>query len=197
MTMTKSSLMMLNHRDELPALLNECGLTGTGVEVGVLRGGFATHILKHWKGRRLYLVDGWRHFPGLIDANNVDHNENLNNLAVTFMAVYEFGERAVILRDLSVKAAKLFSDDSLDFVYIDASHDYENVLADLTAWYPKVKSGGIFAGHDYFDGTLSYGPQSPDGVFGVKSAVDQFFGNYKTQVQVSKENFPTWWIEKK
>ncbi len=49
----------------------------------------------------------------------------------------------------SVEAATKFSDNSLDFVYIDAAHDYENVKKDITAWLPKVKIGGVIAGHDY------------------------------------------------
>lgn len=48
----------------------------------------------------------------------------------------------------SVDAAKLYADESLDFVWVDASHDAESVLADLSAWWPKVKRGGVMAGHD-------------------------------------------------
>lgn len=53
------------------------------------------------------------------------------------------------LRMESIKAAKLFENESIDFVFIDASHDYDNVVADINAWYPKVKKGGYIAGHDY------------------------------------------------
>jgi len=49
-----------------------------------------------------------------------------------------------------------------DFVYIDAAHDYASVSADIQAWLPLVKVGGIIAGHDY--------------MHDVKRAVDQIFG---------------------
>lgn len=49
----------------------------------------------------------------------------------------------------SAESAELFADGSLDGVFIDAAHDYESVVRDLAAWYPKVKPGGIIAGHDY------------------------------------------------
>jgi predicted O-methyltransferase YrrM len=68
------------------------------------------------------------------------------------------------IRDWSVEASKRYADDSLDFVFIDAAHDYDNVKADINAWYPKVKRGGHIAGHDY----------SADWP-GVRQAVDEYF----------------------
>jgi hypothetical protein len=53
-------------------------------------------------------------------------------------------------------------------LYIDANHEYEYVKRDIHNWYPKLKFGGVFSGHDYFDGKTKHG------VFGVKSAVDNF-----------------------
>lgn len=49
----------------------------------------------------------------------------------------------------SVEAAKLYGDESLDFVFIDGAHDYDNVRADILAWLPKVKTGKMLAGHDW------------------------------------------------
>jgi len=53
------------------------------------------------------------------------------------------------IRKTSVEAAKDFEDYSLDAVYIDAEHDEENVRADIRAWRPKIKRGGILSGHDF------------------------------------------------
>jgi len=67
------------------------------------------------------------------------------------------------VRMASAGAAGLYRDKQLDFVFIDAAHNYKNVLRDIKCWYPKVKENGVIAGHDY-------------GVKpGVKRAVDQFF----------------------
>jgi predicted O-methyltransferase YrrM len=49
----------------------------------------------------------------------------------------------------SLEAAQLFADGSLDFVYIDASHEYEDVKADIQAWLPKMKRNAILSGDDF------------------------------------------------
>ena len=49
----------------------------------------------------------------------------------------------------SVDAAKLYEDSSLDLVFIDAGHSFDDVVADIKAWLPKVRPYGFIAGHDY------------------------------------------------
>ena len=63
----------------------------------------------------------------------------------------------------SREGCHLFDDASLDFVYLDAGHDYISIQEDLQCWYPKVRVGGVFAGHDYSDSFP-----------GVRLAVDAF-----------------------
>lgn len=54
-----------------------------------------------------------------------------------------------LVRTPSVMAARMFDDASVFFVFVDGSHHYEDVKADLAAWEPKIRKGGIFAGHDH------------------------------------------------
>ena len=49
----------------------------------------------------------------------------------------------------SLDAVSMFEDESIDFIFIDASHEYKDVLSDITSWYPKLKPGGLIAGDDY------------------------------------------------
>ena len=44
---------------------------------------------------------------------------------------------------------KQFKDGSLDFVYIDANHEFRSVIDDISEWGKKVKVGGIVSGHDF------------------------------------------------
>lgn len=70
------------------------------------------------------------------------------------------------IRTTSLEAAEMFANNSLDFVYIDASHEYQDVKNDITAWLPKVKSGGTIAGDDYNS-------------HNVKRAVNELLSNVK------------------
>jgi predicted O-methyltransferase YrrM len=63
----------------------------------------------------------------------------------------------------SIAASKLYVNEQLDFVFIDASHEYANVIEDIKHWLPKVKKGGVLAGHDYNNPSYA----------GVKKAVDE------------------------
>jgi predicted O-methyltransferase YrrM len=63
------------------------------------------------------------------------------------------GLKMTPIRSDSAGAASKFEDGSVDFVWIDAGHEYEEVKADIEAWMPKLKRGGVMGGDDYpFDG---------------------------------------------
>jgi len=67
----------------------------------------------------------------------------------------------------SVSAAELFMPMTVDFAFVDADHSHDSVLSDLEAWWPKIRSGGLLAGHDY-NGLAPW-------LVGVTSAVHEFF----------------------
>jgi hypothetical protein len=187
--------MEIKHRNELYKLLNEEGLTRYGAEIGVLHGEYSNHLLENWKGKKLYMIDCWRFFTVEADPNNIGNKYPIEDMLVTLRTIYKHGNRAVLIRELSIEAAEMFKNEFFDFVYIDASHDEKNVWDDLNIWYPKVKKGEYLMGHDYLNGTVKMESTHISQIYGVKKAVDTFAQNYGLSVLTTKEkNFPSWYI---
>lgn len=159
-------------REDLAHLLNCLGLNRTAVEVGVQTGVHAEAFLQSWSGERLLLVDKWQEISGssYIDIANMQDQKMASHRRQCEDRLRPFGERAEVRAMWSIDAAGTVPDSSLDFVYLDARHDFCGVLADIVAWWPKLKRGGIFAGHDFCDGEM------PEGDFFVRSATAAFFG---------------------
>ena len=80
----------------------------------------------------------------------------------------------------SVKASRCFEDGELDFVFIDGEHSYEAAKADIEAWWPKVRSGGLLMGHDYDRQRFA----------GVCRAVDEFGREHA--VEVGRRGHSVW-----
>lgn len=179
-------------RKELPLLLNYLGFDGYGVEIGVYKGVFSENIIKNSKLSILFSVDCWVHFENEIynDVANGSQKEQNDRYIESVKRLSNYGLRSVCLRMKSIDASKLFSDNSLDFVYIDANHSFEGCKEDIKIWYPKVKKGGLFSGHDYLD-EIKKGT-----VFGVKKAVDEFFNAEKINFLKTNEEYPTWYCIK-
>ena len=90
----------------------------------------------------------------------------------------------------SVDASQIFLDDFFDLVYIDASHFYEQVCEDLQAWWPKVKVGGVFSGHDYVEKSR-FGDE-----FGVMQAVNEFVAEYGLTLHTTQDKWTSWLVSK-
>lgn len=181
----------VHSRMHFPELLNNARLCGEGAEIGVAFGEYSEHILKYWKGRKLYSIDPWIEYPQEIykDNANVSQTRQEEFRQWTISRLGKYGDRSMILRKTSAEAVKEFKDGSLDFVYIDAQHHYEAVKEDIALWLPKVKKGGILAGHDYMDGMLG------EGNYGVKSAVDEFVKETGYKLLVTADHYaPSWFV---
>lgn len=83
----------------------------------------------------------------------------------------------------SLEAAKILAHTPLEFLFVDASHDYDSVIADLSAWAPRVKPGCIIGGDDY---NTRFFP-------GVVRAVNDYFAPRKVEVFYDR----VWYIEQK
>lgn len=117
-----------------------------GAEIGVASGGHSAVISKHNPKCEVFCIDSWVLYDGLRDFKDsyrmcefeiMAHNR-LNPL-----------KNATIIKGLSMDVVKQFDDESLDFVYIDANHEWPYVTQDIFYWEKKVRPGGILAGHDY------------------------------------------------
>ena len=148
-------------------------------EIGVFRGNFSKKIEEFLSPEHLYLIDIWEpyndtshlckeskeYFDYIYDeVNNTFSNKNLYT----------------IMKTTSENASHNISDNSLDFIYIDANHN--DCFNDLTYWFPKLNNTGIIAGHDY------YGK--------VKNDVDNFFKQHNKIVYLCDSNIPQWYCIK-
>lgn len=189
-----------------------------GVEIGVFKGEFSKSILENWEGT-LYLVDPWRALgQEYVDSSN--HEFHSTAYKDTINSIDGFEDRAIMIRSLSSQAVDLFEDGSLDYVYIDGNHAYDFVKQDLEIWWPKLKSGGLMAGHDYLlanwpdkdlkdvhvwsDGEnwrineekLENVSMPYSGVFGVNPAVHEFAKLHNVNYDLTREWTSTFLIIK-
>ena len=125
-------------------------------EVGVKQAHLATLWLQACPELVLYLVDRWKpaepdsSYAKLGDpAANADADAHLAWLAEALARLGQFERhRVIVIHNESSKAAAALAFESveLDAVFLDADHSYEGRLADLQAWGPLVKPGGLVAG---------------------------------------------------
>lgn len=180
------------YRSELVELIRaHAPHPAAGAEIGVATGDTSALLLKTFPAMRLYLVDYWHAFSnrsayfksGDRRARLTEREQEARYQEAKKKTVGFAGEaQAVILRMMSGDAAMKVGDGSLDFVFIDASHAYSDVWLDLRAWYPKLRVGGLFCGHDYTN------PRDSDG---VRRAVNGFFAANNLALNTAKEAI--WW----
>jgi len=137
------------------------------VEVGAWKGKsvafLGVEIVNSGKKIAVDAVDTWNGTPDEEYHQN-DVYVKTNTLYQLFLSnISTLSHIITPVRMPSLDAAKQYADESIDVVFIDAGHTYEDVKADIVAWLPKVKRGGWLAGHDY--------PWSANDA--VKKAVDE------------------------
>lgn len=203
--------MTIKNRIELINLFKNNSSLKLGIEIGSLSGNYAKEILNIYDGK-LILVDIWNK---VVDNTYIDSSNQINYKQVYTECIDNIQgheNRCFMFRIDSQNASSFFTDESFDFVYIDANHSYESVKKDIELWYPKVRKGGILSGHDYLmiDWYVDnfFAPNGKDryiygsngtynGEFGVNPAVDEFCkqNNYTLNL-TTDEWYGSWFIYK-
>lgn len=172
----------ISDRRNLAKLFAALGYT-VGAEIGVWKGWYSRVLLSNNPNLKLYCIDSWMPY---------DEIQSLRKLESYYQEAKRklLNYNAIIIRKTSLEALADIGDESLDFVYIDAAHDYENVFRDVSGWYHKVRQGGIVSGHDY-DFEHRY-----DHLAGAVKAIDDYTAINEIKFRLTKDYPPSWFFIK-
>ena len=123
-----------------------------GAEIGTDQGEYAELLCKTISDLELFCIDPWSskaYEPNEQPESKEDQEYFNKRHQEAITRLWDYRLKCNLIRKTSMEALEEFDDNSLDFVYIDGSHDFLNVTQDIHYWLKKVKSGGILAGHDY------------------------------------------------
>lgn len=161
----------MKDRQELARYFKDLGFK-LGAEIGVLAGGYSIALCRANPELKLYCIDSW----GIGEHRYRDYHLRQFEKAKRRLARYN----CTLVRKLSMDAVLDFKKCTLDFVYIDAKHEFDYVMQDIIEWKRRVRPGGIVAGHDY---------QKPC----VKVAVDTYTSQHAISLQLTEDN--NWYFQ--
>lgn len=148
-------------------VVNEAKDNSHFVEIGSYLGKstafMAVEIANSGKNIKFDTIDTWE---GSKEHGNIDYVYNKLLYNNFFKNISSLSEYIKPIMGYSFDVVNNYEDSSLDFIFIDAAHDYDSVKKDIEDWYPKLKDDGIIAGHDYNERDWP----------GVVMAVNEFFG---------------------
>lgn len=158
-----------------------------GVEIGVRLANNLSNLAKNPKFKKgmLYGVDCWTEDPDRPEINDIGiTQQELDSQYWQCVAKFSLNPYVKIIRNFSYEASLNFPDEYFDFIYIDAAHDYDSMVDDLNAWWPKLKKGGIFSGHDYISYDVVWRGKKCE----VYRAVNEFVKKHNVKIDYVEEN---------
>jgi predicted O-methyltransferase YrrM len=126
------------------ALLDALPKGGTIAELGVAFGDFSAQILTRAEPRELHLVDMWE--ADRYKSGRLQVQERFGEEIAAGRVKLHIGK--------STDCLAQFPDKAFDFIYIDTNHGYDTTIAELRLSAPKMRDGGLLAGHDYCTGNI-------------------------------------------
>ncbi|HSW87043.1 MAG TPA: class I SAM-dependent methyltransferase [Rhabdochlamydiaceae bacterium] len=157
------------------------------IEVGSWLGLSTRHIAKTIpEDGKVYAVDHWLGSPN--EDNSVFDIPNLYRQFLSNVIHENLTHKITPVKMSSIEAASFLKNIKPDLVYIDATHEFNNVLLDLILWFPFVKGHGVLCGDDYY-----WGHEYPNGG-PVKRAVDTFA---RENNLIVRDDGWMWYLEEK
>lgn len=162
--------------------INSLGENVRGIEIGVQSGINSYMLLEFCPNiKKIMGIDPYRSYR---DWDKVVPQADLDTNFTIFQANYEhMKDRFELVKMSSNEAAPLLKNDTYDVVFIDGDHSLRAVLDDLSNYTPKIRKGGIIAGHDI-------------GLSGVTMAVQSWCKRNRIDLSTVKliENTAWFWI---
>ena len=150
------------HKSDIKSLVHTINLLGDdleGVELGVFRAQSFCTILHNCPNlKRLHGIDFYQPYTDFLkdvsDGNpheiffekDVELNKAIAHNRIKYSGMTE---KVVLYEQDSNEAVKSFKEESVDFIFIDTYMSREQCDSDLETWYPILKKGGLFSGHDW------------------------------------------------
>jgi len=152
-----------------------------GIEIGVLGGSWTAFMLLSFPNiTELFCIDPWKNFEDHLYERGHSQEVHNANFEAYKNKTKPYGEKVHTYKMGSEEAIdEVKKHGPFDFVFIDGCHDEEFIRRDIEYYYPLVKPGGFFGGHDY--GLAE----------GVTKTVDKVFPD------AQKGDDFVWWITKK
>jgi len=160
-----------------------------GVEIGVWQGWYMRHLLLR-TSMHIYGIDPWvatesyedvdPKAPGFdpMELGDDGYKWQETRYVYTMALLRDVGGgKGTLYRSYSHLVAPFVAPETVDFVYIDGEHTYDAVTQDIADWWPKVRPGGIMAGHDYNE-------TNP----GTKRAVNEFAEKHGLSFKITGTN---------
>lgn len=139
-----------------------------GVEIGVFKGENARSLMDNLNVEKIYLIDSYERLyikseevvPSMMEESEfsalIEKDPSFDGIVYNFERCYDiakgnlgkFTDKASFVRKRSDNAVNDVPD-NIDFIYVDGNHDYEHVKQDIELYFPKLKKGGVMAGHDF------------------------------------------------
>lgn len=172
-------------RSNLAKLFHEKGFT-KGAEIGVCHGTFSKVLCEMIPGVDLLSVDPYGRVYNDYRSDKLELNNEYEGLFQHASKLLEPFPNCKMIRKTSLEAVRDVPYESLDFVYIDGSHEYDYVITDIVEWAKRVRPGGIISGHDYIEDKFKCD---------VIEAVNSYIKAHKIKdLKLTDERTSSWWF---